>query len=142
MINKLKIAISLVILFAYLIKDSPGKSLDNTNRPNVVPGVVVAKLRNIYQNIDLASSSALQQHPILKIERAFPQHDFSPALSRIVTIQFLKTIPPGEIASQLFQSGMFEYVEPKYVSFITETIPNDTLVSRQFYLDQVKLYSA
>lgn len=137
-----KIAILLSIVIVLLFEDAQGKNLNNTDRSTIIPGVVVAKLRSNYHTIDIATATALSQHSILKMHRAFPQHDFSPALFRIVTMQFSPAIPPEEVASQLQQTGMFDYVEPKYLSYITATIPNDSLISQQFYLDQVKLFSA
>ena len=140
--NNLKIAVFISIIFALVSEDIQGKNPDNSNRSNIVPGVVVAKLRSIDQNIDIANSIALQQHSILKIERAFPRHDFSPALSRLVNIRFSNSTPPEEFASQLFQTGIFEYVEPKFMSYISDVIPNDKFVAQQFYLDQVNMFSA
>ncbi|UCE07679.1 MAG: S8 family serine peptidase, partial [bacterium] len=86
--------------------------------------------------------NSTQSIPTLKINRAFPHHPNSSELSGIYNLCFDSTIRPEEFAADLSQYGLFEYVEPRYLSFVSETIPNDTLLSHQFYLAQINMFSA
>ncbi len=103
-----------------------------------LPGVVVAKIK-----------AELESHAIWQLRRpsaawqaapAFPFHARSSELSRIYYIHFDPAIPPDQMAMELMKWKAFEYVEPKYISFTAESIPNDSLLARQFHLAQIQMF--
>lgn len=107
-----------------------------------VPGVVVAKVKqgiNI-SALNASSAASASATSITGIERIFPAKIKS-GLSRIYEIHFQESVSPKEFAAGIFDPHIFEYVEPRYMSYVEETIPNDTLVSRQFHLEQINLFN-
>ena len=127
------------VLF-YLATFSIAKDDQSDNKNIAMPGVIVAKLK---PGVDVNGlSNSIKSFPISKISQAFPHHSNYSDLSRIYNIYINPNFLPEEFAAEISQCGIFEYVEPKYLSYITETIPNDTLLTRQFYLSQANMFAA
>ena len=128
-----------VILFFYQ-KTVFAKDTRNQNNSEKVQGMVIAKIKQGFSISALNSLSNLStdNFTIFNIEQIFPKSTKS-GLSRVYKISFPQNIRPEEFAARIFDSGIFEYVEPKYISYIEQTIPNDTLASSQFYLKQINM---
>jgi len=106
----------------------------------MVPGIVVARVKPGITIQSIANSIAAPS--IVNISRTFPSHASSTLLSRIYTIHINPELNPAEFAAKLSKHEIFEYVEPRYLATITETIPNDTLLGQQFYLEQIGMFQA
>ncbi|MDZ7264469.1 MAG: S8 family serine peptidase [candidate division KSB1 bacterium] len=109
---------------------------------NVIPGVVVARLKPGAQIQEMFFSTNYHYQSVLKIESAFPRLRQPSSLARIYKISFPAQIPPREMAVSLMQQKIFEYVEPRYLSYIQAIVPNDSLLSKQFHLEQISIFSA
>ncbi len=131
-------------IFAFLFLLSAGVALAAHREPDgkttCMPGVVVAKLK---PGIQFQTIWQLRRpSPAWRITPAFPFHAQSTMLSQIYYIHFDATIPPTEMASQLANWKAFKYVEPKYISFVAESIPDDSLLARQLHLAQIDMFRA
>jgi len=132
------------IVFTMLCFDSintaNAKEDSSKDDNGVIPGIVIAKVKpGINFQVIVTSTELLA---ISKINQAFPHHSSKSDLSRIYNIYINPDISPEEFAAELSNDKIFEYVEPKYLSYISETIPNDTLLGQQFYLSQVNMFNA
>ena len=128
------------ILFFSSIDVLSAKEIGTKNRSDVIPGIVVAKIKpgTTIQTI----AQATQSSAIAKISQVFPHHSITSGLSRIYYIYIDSHLNPFEVAVELSTNKIFEYVEPRYMSYITETIPNDTLIGGLFYLSRINMFKA
>ena len=137
----IRFSITILLFFSLIIRTSEtliAKNIQSPNQNKTVPGVVIAKLKPGI-NINFISESA---QPDLQIRPAFPYHQKSIHLSRIVEIHFPPLLHAEEFIIDISNNKIFEYVEPKYLSFIENTIPNDSLISHQFHLFQTNMVAA
>lgn len=126
------------LLLLLLTKFSIAANSEQGAKTTCLPGVVIAKLKPESQ---IQTLWHLQRPSLMfHVTPAFPLHARSATLSRIYSFHFDPAIPPNEVASQLMSWKIFEYVEPKYVAFAAETIPNDSLLGRQSHLGQIKMF--
>lgn len=109
------------------------------NQMNTIPGIVVVKLKPGF-NIDKLTNT-IQSFPAQKISQIFPHHSAFSTLSRLYYIYFDASYPPEEMATKLSEWDMFEYVEPKYLSYVNATMPNDSLLAQQFHLAQINIFA-
>ncbi len=138
----LMIAVLLVILVFYSGDRLIARNDQLPTINSVLPGMVVARLKPGVSIQELLLSAVDRNQSILNIESIVPFHPQASQLARIYKIYFPATIPPQEFAAALRQQKIFEYVEPRYLSYVQAVVPNDSLLSRQFYLDQISIFSA
>ncbi|NOZ60146.1 MAG: S8 family serine peptidase [Calditrichaeota bacterium] len=115
--------------------------LANNSNPSdvdVVPGVVVARAKTNALSQQNPNLNKLNLSGINKIEPAFSDQLPNSPLFSVFRIYFSKKFSPRDMAVKLSATGLFEYVEPVYVSRILGFVPNDTLFARQFYLQQTQ----
>ncbi len=129
-----------IILFSNLPGFGFSKDSQLEKKISTIPGVVVARLKPGAEFNTV--SNAIQSAPSLRFNRVFPFHSKASALSRIYNIYFDPALPPEEFAAELSRWDIFDYVEPKYLSFICETTPNDSLLIFQNHLAQVNMFKA
>lgn len=134
-------AFALAFFFIYVFNEiGLTREIQHNQRAKTVPGVVVAKVK---QGISISALNGLsagssRRLAISAIEKIFPEKAKTD-LSRIYKIKFPESIRPEEFAAGIFDPDIFEYVEPKYISYIEQTTPDDPLASSQFHLAQINL---
>ena len=62
-------------------------------------------------------------------------------ISLYQTVHYNGPIPIEKAINLLYSTGMVEYAEPAYIDKI-DFIPNDSLISQQYYLGLIKAYDA
>ena len=138
---KFQIEIMLIIILWTLQTCFAG--FKETEKTAIMPGVVIARVAPEIGNpflIQVLSRIKWTQR-IESFYQLFPHLSERSFLTDLYEIKFDPAIPPAEMVQALSQTGIFEYVEPKYISKIV-TLPFDSLISRQFYLSQIKMFQA
>ena len=125
---------------------------------DIVPGIVVVKLRHSHSIIDGPVvqggdplSSAFADRGVTSLERAFPMaialNDADVAKGKVDLSQIhFCTIPSGmnpmEVAARLAELPQVEYAEPKYYSYVCD-VPNDSdyVAMQQVYFDRMNVSS-
>ncbi|HDP99972.1 MAG TPA: hypothetical protein ENN22_12415, partial [bacterium] len=142
-----KIIVKYVYVFLCLMLMTENSAASDERRSDIFPvkpGVVVAKLKPDIELFLLKNklSRPAARVPFTAIDRLFPSHDHHPAMSKIYHIHFSETVSPKEVALELISTGLFEYVEPRYLATVVATFPIDSLLQHQFYLEQMDLFKA
>ncbi len=107
-----------------------------------IPGVVVAKLKsgvNLSRVMTQTAKKDLSKFN-LQMKPKFPSHSQGKSLSQILEIQFDPQIHPSLVIEKLSKLNIFEYVEPRYISHLLTTIPNDTLIEKQSHFSQISMF--
>lgn len=142
--KKLNIIFIFALLSFILFRLCFAGNQETVRSADILPGVVYAKLKS---GINQATIQALSRQIFpdlasIQLKKAFPSHDQHTLLANIFKIEFDKKIPLAEVVAKLKHSGMFDYVEPKYISYIFDTVPLDSLISNQFFLPQIDMFRA
>lgn len=122
-----------------------------------LPGTLIAKLLTEHAGIEKAGNrnSILLTQALEEIgsaTRKFPQHQTPitkrhasgqpiPDLSLILEIKTQPGQALEQAINQLYQSGLFEYVQPYYLPH-TLYQPNDPFTGSQYYLTNIRAYQA
>lgn len=121
-------------------------------QPEIVPGIVVVKIRSaaIAQSLAKAATATglasldvkLQQFGATSVQKMFrhkpiPAHSAIPDISRFLKISIPEQMNPVMVAQELAGDPNVEYAEPVYVRYLMAT-PNDPRYGEQWHLPQIK----
>ncbi len=121
-------------------------------QPEIVPGIVVVKLKSatIAQSLTKASTvtglfsldARLQRLGALSVQKMFrhkpiPTNSEIPDISRFLKVRIPERTSPAMAAQELESDPNMEYAEPVYIRRLLAT-PNDPKYSQQWFLPQIK----
>jgi hypothetical protein len=116
---------------------------------------VDSKYKNIANKKDIKNAdfhAFLGQLSTYNLVRAFPNHksptevlnqygDSLVDLSLWYKLNYKSTTPTKKLISQIESCGVFQYVEQRAINKLL-WIPNDTFLSKQYYLDRIHMFEA
>jgi subtilisin family serine protease len=124
----------------------------NILQPEIVPGVVVVKIKSATVAHSLAKASTmtglssldarLQRLGAMSVQKMFrhkpiPVHSAIPDISRFLKVQIQEQLNPVMAAQELESDPNVEYAEPVYVRHLM-AVPNDPMYSQQYHLPQIR----
>jgi len=103
---------------------------------------IAAKNQDIYQALEIRNISPFVSQKQLNKAKARKARPFKYNIRAYHQIQYDNTsVPLEQAVNLLYQTGMFEIVEPAW-TYKMAFEPNDSLLSRQYYLELVKTFEA
>ena len=144
--KKLNTLLSFTIIFLFTVL------LPIKAQPEIVPGVVVIKLKSNVSTNTLSKvsntfgisslDSKLQKYNVLSVSKMFnhkpiPANSNIPDISRIVKVLIPEDENPLRVIRDLKNDPNIEYAEPVYKRY-PHLVPNDPRYSNQQYLPQIQ----
>jgi len=149
--------LSVYSLFVYPQQNKNYTELHNVqNEPEIIPGVVVVKLKSTTPTKTLSKSSStfgiasldakFQRYGVLSVSKMFnhkpiPSNSNIPDISRIVKVHINKDTNPLLVIRDLKTDPNIEYAEPVYKRYFYD-IPNDPQYPQQDHFQQIKAEEA
>ncbi|MDW7694220.1 S8 family serine peptidase [Flammeovirgaceae bacterium SG7u.111] len=152
---KYLLLLPLVLLISQLaIAQTKFKLPSGASEKDYIHGKLYVKLKPEYKNIFDNESSFYQRKSTLKYgikgKTIFPQQEIDAPkrklssksqvdISRLFELEYDADENIEEVINEIISMGIAEVVEPVYV-YKTMAVPNDSLVARQYYLENIKAF--
>ena len=154
-----KYPVFLILFVVFLSLEKPAKAQAGNGEQDVIPGRLIARVREEFRDVCQAKgilhpafTKAISEFGACTVSRVFPAH-LPPAsrtnaagfhlvdLSLIFEITCSKKIALQKVIASLKNTGLFEYVEPRY-RLSPLFIPDDPKLGSEYYLPRINAFQA